>query len=211
MCADAVATAWPPGGARDTLCSMAHDRAPTPTLSPDDEVPANAGRGLTRAEYDAVVTELRQLRSEHRDELADRLREARASGSPGDNEDVLAVHEEASVNAAWIARLEELLRSAPIVDREFDGSASVGCTVHVADDGGRTAEYLLIGRRSEASARHEVSWGSPVGRALLGARPGQVVHVQLPDGRERALRILDVAPGGIGAQIAALDSHAEAA
>ena len=128
---------------------MADDRPLTPTLRPDDRVPANARPGLTRAEFDALVTELQELRRTHQDELADRLREARAYGSPGDNEDVLAVHEEVSVNAARIARLEELLRSAPIVDREFDGCVSLGCTVRVAGDGGRTAEYVLIGRRSE--------------------------------------------------------------
>ena len=124
---------------------------------------------------------------------------------------VLAVHEEVSVNAARIARLEELLRSAPIVDREFDGCVSLGCTVRVAGDGGRTAEYVVIGRRSEASARHEVSSGSPVGRALLGARPGQLVRVELPDGRHRSLLILDVTPSSIGAEMAVLERDAEAA
>lgn len=190
---------------------MADDRPFTPTLRPDDREPANASPGLTRAEYDALVTELQRLRSTHQDSLAGRLRDARAYGSPGDNEDVLAVHEEVSVSAARIARLEELLRSAPIVDREFDGGVSLGCTVRVAGDTGRTAEYVLIGRRSEASASHEVSPGSPVGRALLGARPGQLVHVQLPDGRDRSLRILDVTPGSIDAQMAALEGDAEAA
>ena len=121
------------------------------------------------------------------------------------------MHEEVSVNAARIARLEELLRSAPIVDREFDGCVSLGCTVRVADDGGRIAEYVLVGRRSEHSARHEVSSGSPVGQALLGARPGQLVRVELPDGRDRSLRILDVTPSSIGAQTAALEGDAEAA
>ena len=120
------------------------------------------------------------------------------------------MHEEVSVNAARIARLEALLRSAPIVDREFDGCVSLGCTVRVAVDGGSTAEYALIGRRSERSALHEVSAGSPVGRALLGARPGQLVRVALPDRRYRELRILEVTPS-IGAQIAALEGDAEAA
>ena len=189
---------------------MADDRPLMPTSGPDDRVLANASPGLTRAEFDALVAELHELRRTHQRELADRLRDARASGSPGDNEDVLAVHEEVSVNAARIARLEELLRSAPIVDREFDGCVSLGCTVRVAVDGGRTAEYVLIGRRSERSARHEVSSGSPVGRALLGARPGQVVRVALPDRRDRELRILEVTPS-IGAQIAALEGDAEAA
>jgi transcription elongation GreA/GreB family factor len=116
---------------------------------PDDRVPVNASPGLTRAEFDALETELHELRRTYQRELADRLRDARASGSTGDNEDVLAVHEEVSVNAARIARLEELLRSVPIVDREFDGCVSLGCTVRVAVDGGRTAEYVLIGRRTE--------------------------------------------------------------
>jgi transcription elongation factor GreA len=190
---------------------MADDRPLTPTFRPDDRVPANAPLGLTRAEFDALVTELQQLRSRHQDEFAERLRDARASGSPGDNEDVLAVHDEVSVDAVRIARLEELLRSAPIVDREFDGCASVGCTVRVAGDGGRTAEYTLIGRRRESSARHEVSPGSPVGRALLGARPGQIVHVELPGGSDRALRILDVEPETLGAPVTALEGDAEAA
>jgi transcription elongation factor GreA len=192
---------------------MADDRPlmPSPMLVADDGVPGGASSGLTRTEFDALVTELHELRSTYQRELAARLRDARAYGSPGDNEDVLAVHEEVSVSAARIARLEELLRSAPIVDREFDGCASVGCTVRVAGDSGRTAEYTLIGRRREGSARHEVSPGSPVGRALLGARPGQIVHVELPGGSDRALRILDVKPGTLGAPVTALEGDAEAA
>ena len=189
---------------------MADDRPLTPTFHPDDRVPAHACPGLAQMEFDALVIELEQLRRTHQDELADRLRAARASGSPGDNEDVLAVHEEVSVTAARIARLEEVLRWAPIVDREFDGCVSLGCAVRVAGDGGRTTEYVLIGRRSESSARHEVSSGSPVGRALMGARPGQLVRVELPDGRHRSLVILDVTPSGIGAQMA-LERDTEAA
>jgi transcription elongation factor GreA len=193
------------------MCAMADHRLLTPTFRPDDRVPANAGPGLTRAEFDALVTELHELRSTYQRELADRLRDARVSGSPGDNEDVLAVHEEVSVNGARIVRLEELLRSVPIVDREFDGCVSLGCTVRVADEGGRTAEYVLTGRRSEGAARHQVSSGSPVGRALIGARPGQLVRVELPDGRDRSLRILDVTPSGIAAPMGALEGDAEAA
>jgi transcription elongation factor GreA len=189
---------------------MAHERPLTNTLHPYDPVPDNGSPGLTRAEFDALAAELRQLRSAYRHELASRLRDARASGSPGDNDDVLAVHEEVSVSSVRIARLEELLGSARIVDREFDGCVSIGCTVRVAGDGGRTAEYVLIGRRNGDSTRREVSSGSPVGRALLGGRPGQLVRVELPDGRGRPLRILDVTPGGNGHQTAALEGSADA-
>ena len=122
------------------------------------------------------------------------------------------MHDEVAINAARIARLTELLRSASIVDRDFDGGVPLGCTVRVADDAGRIAEYALIGWRSDASTRHEVSSRSPVGRALLGARPGKLVHVQLADGRDRPLRILDVTPGSIYVHTAAaLEGDAEAA
>jgi transcription elongation GreA/GreB family factor len=50
----------------------------------------------------------------------------------------------------------------------------------------------LIGRRRQQSTRHEITMASPVGQALQGARPGDVVHVALPSGRRRALRVLDV-------------------
>lgn len=186
-------------------------QTPDSTLQPDDRSPANASFGLVPAEFDALVAELHELRSAHQNEFANRLRDARAHGSPGDNEDILAVHEEVSVNAARIARLEELLRTAPIVDREFDGCVSPGCRVRVAGDGGRAATYVLVGRRREDSGRHEVSLRSPVGRALLGARPGQLVRVELPDGRDRSLRILDVMPSSIGARTAALEGDAEPA
>ena len=132
---------------------MANDRPFAPTFRPEVRVSADAGPGLTRAEFNELATELQELRTTHQAEFADRLRDARDYGSPGDNEDVLAVHEEVSVSVARIARLEKLLRSAPIVDREFDGCVSLGCAVRVADNGGRISEYVLIGRRGESSAR----------------------------------------------------------
>ena len=179
---------------------------------PDDGVPASASSGLTRAEFDALVIELHELRSTYQRELADRLRDARASGSPGDNEDVLAVHEEVSVNAARIARLEELLRSAPIVDREFDGCVSLGCTVRVVVDGGRTAEYMLIGRRSEAlrSPRGVVGIAGRKGSPGRSSRDSSCAWSS-PADANRALRILDVTPSSLGAQMAALEGDAEAA
>jgi transcription elongation factor GreA len=187
---------------------MADDRSAMPTSEPPSPTTRLC---LTRAEFDELACELQVLRDRHHAELAERLRDARAYGSPGDNEDVLAVHEEASVLEARIGRLEALLRSAPVVDREFDGCASLGCTVRVAGAGGRVAEYVLVARRRETASPREVSSGSPVGQALLGARAGHVVRVELPDGRVRDLRIVVVTPpAGLG-EPAASTVGAEAA
>ena len=77
-----------------------------------------------------------------------------------------------------IARLEELLRSAPVVDREFDGCASLGCAVRVADDDGRVAEYVLVGRRSDTSSAQRGVGGvtgrsGPARRAYRPDRSGR--------------------------------------
>lgn len=154
---------------------------------------------FTRAEFDALVAELQDLRTRRRQELARRLRDARDGGSPGDNDDVLGVLEEVSIEEARIAQLEELVRAAPIAEFTDDGLAAVGCTVRVQDPSGDTVDFRIVGRRADDAGRHDVTPGSPVGRALLGATAGDDVRVELPSGRVRPLRVLRVwatPPGG---------------
>lgn len=71
--------------------------------------------------------------------------------------------------------------------------AGLGSTVEVADERGRTTTYRLIGRSTSESAAHDVPLSSPIGKALLGARTGDVARVSLPDGGERSLTVLGVA------------------
>jgi transcription elongation factor GreA len=155
---------------------------------------------VTRADFDALVGELDSLRSRHRDELARQLRDARACGSPADDDDVMAVLGEVSVDLDRISRLEELVRTAVVVDTAFDGSAALGCAVRAVNESGRVIEFLLVGRRSSEAARHEVSPASPIGKALLGARPGTVVQVELPGGGSRLLEILEVLPPRVASE-----------
>ena len=153
---------------------------------------------LTRADFDALVRELEALRAKHRSEVAGRLREARAFGGSTENDDLWAVAEDAVVHEARIAQLEETLRLASVVDGAgANDGAGLGSTVRVSDDAGRESEYLLVGRRGEHSGRHEVTMASPVGKALWGVRPGESVHVVLPNGRSRTFQILDVIHGSI--------------
>ena len=105
--------------------------------------------------------------------------------------------EDAAIDRARIALLEDLVHCATVLDDDavLDGAAGLGSTVEVADEAGRTRKYRLIGRRTSDSPAHEVSLGSPVGRALSGARTGDIVHVGLPNGRERSLTVLGVSDG----------------
>ncbi|MGH2970509.1 MAG: GreA/GreB family elongation factor [Solirubrobacteraceae bacterium] len=152
---------------------------------------------LSPADYAELMRELDELRSRHRGELAQRLRDARDFGSPGDDDDRLAVFEDAAVDEARIAQLEQLARSASVVaiGAGTDGVAGLGSIVRVADEAGETMEFELVGRRAADSSRREVSLASPVGKALIGVRPGDVARVALPSGRARMLRVLEVTNG----------------
>jgi transcription elongation factor GreA len=167
-----------------------------PIAMPTSREIAPTGVVMSRAEYAALTRELESLRALHRSELARRLHDVRAHGTTSDDDDRLAVLEEAAIDRARIAQLEELVMFATVVDdAEFDGAAGLGSTVEVADEAGRTTNYRLVGRRTSESPAREVSLGSPVGKALAGARTGDVVRVELPNGRERSLTVLSVSDG----------------
>lgn len=166
-----------------------------PIVTPTSLGAAPTGVVMSSVEYAALVRELETLRAVHRSELAQQLHHVRAHGTTSDDDDLLAVLEETAVPRARIALLEDLVRYATVLDDEaaaFDGAAGLGSTIEVADEDGRTTEYRLIGRRTSDSPAHEVSLGSPVGKALAGARTGDVVHVTLPNGRDRSLTVLGI-------------------
>jgi transcription elongation GreA/GreB family factor len=93
-----------------------------------------------------------------------------------------------------IVQLERLVAGATVVDGtpRADGRAGLGAVVTVQDHSGRTLEYELVGRRDRHAGSNQVSLRSPVGEALHGAWPGDVVRIVPPSGRERVLRVLDV-------------------
>jgi transcription elongation factor GreA len=156
--------------------------------------PPDHGLTLTRADFQRLADELDRLRTTYKAELAERLRDARSFGSPGDDDDWLTVMEDATVEQGRIAQLERLVAAATVVEEppSDDAGAGLGAVVRVRDDAGRTREYELVGRLGPEDHRSQVSLGSPMGSSLLGARPGDVVHVTLPNGRERSLSVIDV-------------------
>lgn len=107
--------------------------------------------------------------------------------------------EDAAVDRERIAHLERLVASATIVDDAFpdDGLATLGSFVVVRDRADRPIEYEIVGWRPAGSLPTQVTPASPIGKALLGARRGDVVRVVLPNGRERTLEVLAVRQGSI--------------
>jgi transcription elongation factor GreA len=127
--------------------------------------------------------------------------------------DLLSALERSEVGAARIAQVAALIELASALDDglTLNGGAGVGSIVTVSDRAGRTSEYELIERPDPEGARQKVTLGSPVGKALLGARPGDYVRVALPNGRQRRVHVIDVAPKPFGPSHAALEGSAAAA
>ncbi len=172
---------------------MTYDTTPDSLFR--SQFPARAsGVLLSPTDLTEAVRELESLRSAHRADLAERLRDARAFGTAIDDDDHLAVLEDAAVEQIKIAQLERLVASAMVIDAAAarDGVAGLGSVVRVRDQVGRETEYELVGRRSGDATRTQVTLASPVGEALLDAKSGDIVRIALPNGRERMLTVLAV-------------------
>jgi transcription elongation factor GreA len=149
---------------------------------------------MTAAGLDSLRRELERLRERTRLEIAQRLREARSYGEGANNDEYHAVREEQMVLEARMASLEETIARATVVDSDDtqQGVAAIGSTVWVEDlASGTTAPYRLTSAHQPIGP-DAISAASPIGQALMGAAPGAVATVDLPNGRSRSVRLVDV-------------------
>jgi transcription elongation factor GreA len=148
---------------------------------------------LTPDAYRKLEDELERVRAERRDH-GEQLRRAREFGEPGANDELMAIREDEAITAARLARLEQILGRAEVVDdAATDGTVAIGSMVTLLEhESGRTETYVVDGAHGSLDS-NVISALSPMGSALIGSARGTVVRVELPRGRMRTLTILDVA------------------
>lgn len=144
---------------------------------------------ITAQEKQQLEAKLAELLAK-RPVLSKRIAEARALGDLKENADYHAAREDQGLNEAEIRRLEHRLKTAKVAhnDHAPQDMVFLGATVKLRDvEGGDEDLYKLVGESSgrfDADAI-EVTVGSPMGQALLKARVGEVVKVDLPRGAKR--------------------------
>jgi len=151
---------------------------------------------LTRKGYERLRGELGTLTTISRMAMSDRLRHAREQGGElTDNLELIDALEDQEMLERRITTLEGSLASADVVDdAPCDGTIGIGTRVRLNDiDSQGTAEYEVVGSLEADPAQRRLSAESPVGRALLGRRSGDLFDVEAPHGRRR-FRILAVRP-----------------
>ena len=151
---------------------------------------------LTKESYDAKVKELEQLKTTGRDEIAERIKVARSFGDLSENSEYdEAMNEQAKLEAK-IARLENDIRNANILDEDNLNAGVVhpGSKVKVENvENGKKSEYTILGPSESNPAQGIISDQSPIGKSLIGNRKGGIVDVQLPTGKVLQLKILSIA------------------
>jgi transcription elongation factor GreA len=144
---------------------------------------------LTPEGLEKIKQELEQLKNVKRPEISERLRQAIAMGDLSENADYHYAKQEQSFMEGRIRDLEDSLRRAEIIENNGPSDrVRVGSTVTVVEEGYDEEEtYNIVGVHEADPTNGRISNESPFGQALLGARPGQTVHVETPRGQLRLL------------------------
>ena len=151
---------------------------------------------LTRATYERLQSELEDLTTRGRVEIARAIEAARALGDLSENGDYHAAKDSQGKMEARIRQLQATLKHAVVVEREeagASGTVAAGSVVGIRYEGDDEIERFLVGSIEE---RHDdlnvVSPGSPLGQALMGKGQGDVVEYHAPGGILR-VEIVEIA------------------
>jgi transcription elongation factor GreA len=133
---------------------------------------------LTRAQKEQLAAELAELEGPRRSDVVQAIATARSFGDLSENFEYHAAKNEQGLLERRITILRARLETSVLIDEEAAAATdvvSIGSRVEVEDEAGERLEF-------EISSVGGVSPDSPVGRALLGSRVGDVVEIAAPRG-----------------------------
>jgi transcription elongation factor GreA len=141
---------------------------------------------LTPEGHARFTSELRELVTVRRLEVEERLHNAKEFSDAVDNAEYDEVKQEQAFVEGRIHELERILANAKLIEEpQGKDYVRLGSRVTVLDSEGDEETYHLVGSQ-EADPRHgQVSNESPIGRAILGKKCGDVVDVVAPGGSFR--------------------------
>ena len=150
---------------------------------------------LTAEGLEQLKTDLEHLQTARRREVAERIKEAREFGDISENSEYDDAKNEQMMLEQKIAQLEDRLRSAQVIDASeiSTDQVQIGSVVHVKDEKtGKSVKYTIVGSAEANPGENKLSNESPVGKALVGGKRGEVVSVPVPRGPARKLKITKI-------------------
>lgn len=126
--------------------------------------------------------ELEELRTAKRAEVAERIHNAMEFGDFSENSELEQAKNDQAFLEGRILSLEQMLKKAVVIEQNgHHDLVELGSTVVVEAEGQRT-EYKIVGSAEAAPGQGKISNESPVGKALMGHRPGETVKLSVPAG-----------------------------
>ena len=139
---------------------------------------------LTQEGYDEIKEELNYLINEKRPENIIAIKEARAIGDLSENADYDAARNEQAEIEARIKKLEAIIENVEIIEEVSTDAVGLGNTVKIAyvDDEDDLDEYKIVGSQEADPFESKISNESPIAKALMGHKVGDIVSVESPNG-----------------------------
>lgn len=148
---------------------------------------------LTQAGLEEMQRELEYLKLEKRPEVIDALKEARALGDLSENAEYDAARTEQAVVEGKIQELEAMIENAIVISDVKTDKVGIGSTVkleYVDDDD--VEEYTIVGSKEADPFQNKISNESPIAKAILGLRVGEIVSVDSPNGTY-SVKVIEIA------------------
>ncbi|NLY52878.1 MAG: transcription elongation factor GreA [Firmicutes bacterium] len=143
---------------------------------------------LTKEGLSRLEDELEHLKTVKRREVADRIKQALAFGDISENSEYDDAKNEQAFIESRIVKLEKMLRNARLISEDDIQSEVVGLGSRVKlkdleyED---EFEYMIVSSAEADPGEAKISDESPVGEALIGKKPGDVIEVEVPAGLVR--------------------------
>ena len=142
---------------------------------------------MTAAGHAALEAEIRHLKTVERPRIIKAIEEARAHGDLSENAEYHAAKEAQGLNESRVADLEDKLSRADVIDvsRLSGDTVKFGATVKIVDeDTDEEQTYQIVGELEADVKSGKVAINSPIARAMIGKRAGDVVEVVTPKGHK---------------------------
>jgi transcription elongation factor GreA len=140
---------------------------------------------LSKERLKAIEEEVKELTTNGRKKMAERIAEARAHGDLSENAEYDAAKEEQGLLELKISKMEDLLSRARVVDLSAmpKGQAHILSKIKVKNlESSKIFEYILVSPEEADLEKGKIAMTSPVGSALMGKKVGDIVPAKVPAG-----------------------------
>lgn len=139
---------------------------------------------LTEEGLKELKAELNELINVKRPENIQAIKEARALGDLSENADYDAAKNDQAEIEGRIKRIEKMLENVEIIENVATDVVSLGCTVSIkyCDNDDEVDEYKIVGSQEADPFMSKISNESPIAKAIMNKRVGDIVEVESPNG-----------------------------